>query len=924
MFRDIENSAAIIEELKGNKKDGADPLQRSLINLRQELFEANSKISDLEEQVHEAEESAKDKSEELSDAIAKLRQYEVGEYGLKDAVQEIQDFKKATKARDKQIDELVNQANTLQYENGELLEENSELREKLGLDKRDRNLKKNDSSEAKTSIIQKNQDKALLQVMQREIERLEEERIQLKTDNRKLAQQLGQRAAKLGLDSNDLQAIQEYTEALKNRRLGMTGLDGGDPLHAIKMHEGSVLVQKKLDEKVLETDALSKELNSQKTKYDDLLYENDKLRIGMHEILDSIKEQDGQSDVLVSSPVLEKLLVVLDARHIYGEYKPAMGLKTQMERLEGVNSQLREQLRRLRIEEEKTSSQNQKLRSKVQQLDAEIKSIKQGNIVIQHQEQNFVSPAPPSNSLPPTIVPSTSEMVSKLEKQLIHVLDELDIANDQCKSQEKTIKNLAKKFNISKHQLGLLYEEHSSALTEKGIEHRKLNEKLSEVESNFEGAKVKLLEYESHLNSLSEGSDVASKKVADTARRIAILKSNETILTRKYRLLEEKLRIMSDSNQELKNDVVQLECHSVNTIGELQRYKEMYNFKIESLQKTVEESVPLSSLETANRQYNEITAKYRDLLQKQQSQSLKSRNVEELELQVQAFRQDKDMLKKELTLAKEKIVSLESIVNSVGTNMTNGNKNFEIERLSKQLATLEVKELNEKQKTDYLNIQYKLVQTQIEQMEKRNDELEEKFELVTKSNMELQQNERELRDQLLTCIPKEQFDEIDKKYKDLLDVEVHLKIENDKLKEIADISQIQVKDFEQRKDNSIIELEALRHQVLDLQSQTDEKALIGRLHQQVISLQLKDNDSIKKLKSFESKFSKLDANQLKANKRSDEMEQYCMKMKSQSNIKLRSLMKIIQDLRRQYSGAIPLSKQEKLSKNIAVYSSIKN
>ena len=152
------------------------------------------------------------------------------------------------------------------------------------------------------------------QVLQREIERLEEERVQLKTDNRKLAQQLGQRAAKLGLDAGDLQAIQEYTEALKNRRIGMKGLDGSDPMHVIKLHEGGLIMQKDIEDKQKEVDSLRAELKEEKTNYGELYDENDKLRLGMHEILDSIKEQDGSSDVMVTSPVLEKLITVLDAR----------------------------------------------------------------------------------------------------------------------------------------------------------------------------------------------------------------------------------------------------------------------------------------------------------------------------------------------------------------------------------------------------------------------------------------------------------------------------------------------------------------------------------------------------------------------------------------------------------------------------------
>ena len=47
-----------------------------------------------------------------------------------------------------------------------------------------------------------------LQILERELDRLEEERIQLKTDNRALARQLGQKAAELALEPEDLQVQQ--------------------------------------------------------------------------------------------------------------------------------------------------------------------------------------------------------------------------------------------------------------------------------------------------------------------------------------------------------------------------------------------------------------------------------------------------------------------------------------------------------------------------------------------------------------------------------------------------------------------------------------------------------------------------------------------------------------------------------------------
>lgn len=45
-------------------------------------------------------------------------------------------------------------------------------------------------------------------------------------------------------------------------------------------------------------------------------------------------------------------------------------------------------------------------------------------------------------------------------------------------------------------------------------------------------------------------------------------------------------------------------------------WQEMAAFKIAALQKALDVSVPSSELERANKQYNELTMKYRDLLQK--------------------------------------------------------------------------------------------------------------------------------------------------------------------------------------------------------------------------------------------------------------------------------------------------------------------
>lgn len=55
-------------------------------------------------------------------------------------------------------------------------------------------------------------------------------------------------------------------------------------------------------------------------------------------------------------------------------------------------------------------------------------------------------------------------------------------------------------------------------------------------------------------------------------------------------------------------------------------------FKIAALQKVLDGSVPLSELEVANKQYNALTAKYREMLQKDNLLVQRTTNMEHMQV----------------------------------------------------------------------------------------------------------------------------------------------------------------------------------------------------------------------------------------------------------------------------------------------------
>ncbi len=70
----------------------------------------------------------------MSTAIAQLRAYEKGEYGLEKAVEEVRQARRSEKLKDQKIEELTNAANQYQYQVGELLEEVNEHRDRAGME----------------------------------------------------------------------------------------------------------------------------------------------------------------------------------------------------------------------------------------------------------------------------------------------------------------------------------------------------------------------------------------------------------------------------------------------------------------------------------------------------------------------------------------------------------------------------------------------------------------------------------------------------------------------------------------------------------------------------------------------------------------------------------------------------------------------
>ncbi|OWK16629.1 CEP290 [Cervus elaphus hippelaphus] len=623
-----------------------------------------------------------------------------------------------------------------------------------------------------------------------------------------------------------------------------------------------------------------------------------------------VKFQNKLKELVEENKQLEE-----ESKNAEGIFDANLHLKAQVDQLTGRNEELRQELRESRKEAINYSQQLTKAHLKIDHLE------KESSLLRQTEGSNVVFKG---IDLPDGIAPSSANIINSQNEYLIHILQELEYKENKLKNLEDSLEDYNRKFAVIRHQQSLLYKEYLSEKENWKTESETMKEEKKRLEDQIQQDAIKVKEYNNLLSALQMDSDEMKKTLAENSRKITVLQVNEKSLIRQYTTLVEMERQLRKENGKQKNELMSMEAEVGEKIGRLQRFKEMAVFKIAALQKVVDNSVSLSELELANRQYNELTAKYRDILQKDNMLVQRTNNLEHLECENVSLKEQMDSISKELEITKEKLHTIEQAweqETKLGneSNMDKAKKsvtNSEIVSISKKITMLEMKELNERQRAEHSQKMYEHVKTSLQQMEERNFELETKFAELTRINLEAQKVEQMLRDELADSVSKTVSDADRQHILELEKSEMELKVEVSKLKEISDIAKRQVEILNAQQQSREKEVESIRTQLLDYQAQSDEKALIAKLHQHVVSLQAGEAATLGKLESLTAKLQKVEAQNLRLEQKLDEKEQALFYARLEGRNRAKHLRQTIQSLRRQFSGALPLAQQEKFSKTM--------
>ncbi|NWW16106.1 CE290 protein, partial [Falcunculus frontatus] len=920
--KEMEKNAFVIEKLKDDlqKDKGHSSLapQNQIGDMQEKLKMLEERTTEAEKSAELAEAHAREKDKELVETLKRMRDYELGIYGLEEAVAEIKDLRKQVKIREHEIESLIKEVNKLELKINDLLDENEELRERLGLEPKTMI----DLNEFRNSkALKQQQYRAENQILLQEIERLEEERIELKKHIRKLAQEKGRRVATIGLDADNMQMTDSFTEEKgKNMR----------KLDFLSRHD---IAEVKAKNEYLATELRQRERDLEKnrtvmakfqSKLKELSEENKQLEQGMKEILQAIKEMQKDSNVkggetALIIPSLDRLVHAMESKNSEGIFDASVHLKAQVDQLTGRNEELRQELKETQKEATSLSNQLASANEKIEQMKNEICLLHQSegaNIVFQ------------TVNLPEGMAPSSVNTINSLNEYLIHLTQELENKEKLLKQLEDAVEDYKRKFAVIRHQQGLLYKEYQSQKESWQKESENIKEEMKKLEEQKEQDATKIKAYSNLLDALQMDPDETKKVLAENNRKITVLRVNEKSLTRQCTTLLEMEQHLRKENEKLKDEITHMETAVTGKIGNLQRFKEMACFKIAALQKVLDGSVPLSELEVANKQYNALTAKYREMLQKDNLLVQRTTNMEHMERENESLKAQINSLTKELEITKEKLHTVEQAWeqmtklgkyerdDSTMDKATKAITNSEILSISKKITMLEMKELNERQRAEHSQRMYEHLRSTVKQIEERNFELETKFAELTKINLEAQKVEQELRDELSKSVSKTVSDADRRQIMDLEKREMELKIEVSKLRELSDVAQTQVEALEARQQYRDKEVESLRMQILDYQAQSDEKAIIAKLHQDIIALQGSESVAVGKLEKFRLKLQKMEIHNLRLEQKLDERDQALYFARLEGRNRAKHLQQTVQSLRRQFSGALPLAQQEKFSKTM--------
>ncbi|XP_017769408.1 PREDICTED: LOW QUALITY PROTEIN: centrosomal protein of 290 kDa-like [Nicrophorus vespilloides] len=786
--------------------------------LKKQLKTTHNRCQELQEEVKYQENLAEMRDMDLKEFIDQLNSSE-----LKANLLLVEELKTQKRFKERQISDLVRTNEKMQTNLDNLEKENSAMREKLGL-------KEDDFISTKSSAQRKLRKD--YEDLQKDIGGLEEERIEMRLEIQKLSKIIGALSDQI-LDLGETPIVEKIVD---------------------ESEVEEVAVEKPIPNRVEIDDGVKKE------KYVAVVEENEALRKGLHEILESVQSEKGLFFREIKSETLEKLLLALDVKHITGWYHPAMRLQAELHNAQGINAELREQLRIKREELQNFREQQEQSRIKFEEALAHTKT----SLNIDESTNN-------------------AAVIERLNKNLLSVLENYEVEEDAGAELVERLERYKVDFAIIQEQVSLLYKQYTE-------------EKKQWSDSLKDGDKLRE-DYELMQEKLNMIAFLQDPRNDDEARakRTVQMSSDLITLNRKCVYWENQEKVYKSQIDALKLEMLECEKATLCKLNKLhgENRSLLSRFDDDSDYSTVD----TTELVKMRNDRDNLLAKERQLLF--------------------ALDDIRKVNADEIRLLQEKVTKLESEKDEMQQRQLKKlSSAYGNEDLGRRLAQSEINEIAERQRADHTNHLFELVKEQLQKSEDRCREYQKYNNEIMRKNLTLQESLNDAQNKVIDSIELEVHKELQLRYKRLCEEKEQL----ERIKvELENELTVTKKDYEAKKTWSQIgqyELLALKHQIVDLQSECDDKSVIARLSSDVVLARIAQTEISKKLQDGLKMLAQAedDAERCK-NLLIIEREKFETQRRS-SEKKLRNLEAIVYQQRSYYHGHVPLISEQKFAENV--------
>ncbi|KAJ3344968.1 hypothetical protein HDU83_004566 [Entophlyctis luteolus] len=923
---DWDRIDSLVKDKAGGEIEGLKSQAALAGRLREKIELFKERHSADEAKMKQLQKQADEKEEELIELRQRMSAYESGIFGLKESIREAKQLKLEKSIRDKEIQSLTLKINDFEQQVSDFVEENEELRLRLGIQAST----KIDLSNVKSiKAVELEKAKGLVIQLQKEVDELEKDRMKLKESLRLQAISRGERAVAMGLGVEELTAVEEYAAKLRgkdNSPVDLQSVRSSRPvLNNVQLEKLTI----ELERVHVEAAETREKLESSEKEIRRMQAENRALETVVKEVSMTLIKTRGvnttqperstdapsdgdQASVRASCcneftdrynqfrfPVIEKLLKALDRKQQKDLSKDLYGLDNVEENVVQVNRTLREELMTMRIKMQELETQVELSKKAVEnsQRNAEILKLR------------AMRTRGKALELPTELLLGSVHDYSSVVEQLVDCLMELEVKDRELRTARKSLETFEQQYGFLAGKQRHLYRDYHQSKKSAAEEIKKLKQDLDEAVSETEASKIRISELETLVSAIHERSDFnkTQKALIDSQRAVTVLKVNEMNLKRKYMAATDVEQNVRKENMKLKSDLIAVDRVARETISRILQGKTDESHRVETLENLLRETVPKSDFKVLQNQLELYVSKTKVLLER--------------EINWISERDHHETESKNLVLAKQRIEDLElelheaiqntKHIESALSDLSTIRGKEKLGDAHQKIIKLEVAQDVLQKRADISENKCKALESNENQLKQRIEDLERTYLETTEANIQLREMETQLRNTLENAVVKEDHEKVVKEHANCKETMAKLQAELSQYKDVADIASNQTADLLHHQSQNEKEKAILRATIQELQMEGDEKLLIGKLHHHILALQMNESAVIRKLELQQAKCIRLESRVVKLERAIDERDAALFQHKIDSRNSLRLLQKAVSSMRVRIVGQVTLEKHQR-------------